>query len=215
MPALFFRTICIYFLITAVLRIMGKRQVGEMELSELVTTLLLSEIATLPIDDTDIPLLHAVLPILLIFSVEVIITYLKTKWNPLKRIFESKPVFLIERGHLHQEELVRNRISINEFLGELRIQGIPDISEVYYAILEQDGKLSVVKRAEAGTEDPGIAHALIADGCINEDALSHVGLQKEDVISLCRREGVQVDEVFLLQRNDAGKVRVVKKEVRK
>ena len=98
MFSIFARVIIIYFLITLVLRIMGKRQVGELELSELVTTLLLSEIAALPVDDPDIPFSHAVIPMLLIFTLEIVVTYLKTKCNPLKRIFESKPVFIIEKG---------------------------------------------------------------------------------------------------------------------
>ena len=89
---------------------------------------------------------------------EIIITFLKTKWNPLKKIFESKPVFLIRRGVLNQKELERNRISVNEFLGELRMQGISVLTDAYYAILEQDGKLSVVKRAKPGEEEKGLSH---------------------------------------------------------
>ena len=136
MISLLFRTLLIYLFLTMILRLMGKRQVGEMEISELVTTLLLSEIAALPMEDTDIPVLHALVPILAIVALEIIITYLKTKWNPLKKIFESQPVFLIRRGVLNQTELERNRISVNEFLGELRMQGVSVLTDAYYAILE-------------------------------------------------------------------------------
>lgn len=212
MASILFRTIIIYFLLTFTLRIMGKRQVGEMELSELVTTLLLSEIAALPIDDPDIPFLHAIIPVLLIFSLEVIITFCKTKFDPLKRIFESKPVFLIERGILNQKELAKNRISINEFLGELRIQGIADIHDAYYAILEQDGKLSVVKRSNSPGPETGIAHPLVTDGTINPEAASRLSMNEEQVRALCRTEGVDVEDVFLLQKDDAGTVRFIKRE---
>ena len=212
MFSIFARVIIIYFLITLVLRIMGKRQVGELELSELVTTLLLSEIAALPVDDPDIPFSHAVIPMLLIFTLEIVVTYLKTKCNPLKRIFESKPVFIIEKGRINQKELAKNRISIGELMGELRIQGITDIYDAYYAILEQNGKLSVVKRNPSQTPDPGLSHTLIADGEINEVAMQHLNMTKDDIISLCTSLGAPVKQVFLLLKDDAGTIRFVPKE---
>lgn len=215
MISLFFRTMLFYAFLTLVLRLMGKRQVGEMEISELVTTLLLSEIAALPMQDTDIPILHAIIPILVIFSLEVIITFLKTKWNPLKKIFESKPVYLIKRGVLNQGELERNRISVNEFLGELRIQGVSSLSDAYYAILEQDGKLSVIKRAKPGETEKGLAHTLISDGQICQAAKQDLGMSDENIYALCRQEGVKPDEVFLLLRDDAGTTYCIRKDPKK
>ncbi len=212
MASIFFRVILIYFLITLVLRIMGKRQVGELELSELVTTLLLSEIAALPIDDPDIPLSHAIIPILLIFSLEIIITYLKTKCNPLKRIFESKPVFIIEKGRINQKELAKNRISIGEFLGELRIQGVADIGDVNYAILEQNGKLSVVQKSEGQSPDPGLPHMLIADGVINTLAAGHLNMSVEEISSICVSYGQSIETTFLLLKDDTGTIQLIPKE---
>ncbi len=215
MAALFFRTIIIYFLLTAALRIMGKRQVGELQISELVTTLLLSEIAALPIDDPDIPLLHAVVPILLIFSLEIIITHMKSRWNPLKHIFEGKPTFLIERGVLQQDELLRNRITLSEFIGECRVQGISDIFDIYYAILEQDGKLSVMKRAQNGETERGIAHLLIIDGEISREAVKRLQLTDLDIEQICKEEGAEIKDFLLLQRDDTGSIKSIKKERKK
>ena len=215
MFSVYFRIIIIYFMITFILRFMGKRQVGELELSELVTTLLLSEIAALPVDDPDIPLSHAIIPVLLIFSLEVIVTFLKTKINPLKRIFESKPVFIIEKGRLNQKELGKNRISIGELMGELRTLGVADIGEVYYAILEQNGKLSVVKRNQNMTPDPGLPHTLIADGEINDSALSRLNMTIQDVTALCTSLQTTPRDVFLLLKDDAGGIRFIPKEVQK
>lgn len=212
MISLLFRTLLIYLFLTIILRLMGKRQVGEMEISELVTTLLLSEIAALPMEDTDIPVLHAAVPILAIVALEIIITFLKTKWNPLKKIFESKPVFLIRRGVLNQKELERNRISVNEFLGELRMQGVSVFTDAYYAILEQDGKLSVVKRAKPGEEEKGLSHPLISDGQINKNALDDLNLTEETVKTLCLAEGTTPEDVFLLLRDDAGGIICIRKE---
>lgn len=212
MISLFFRTFLLFAFLTLMLRLMGKRQVGEMEVSELVTTLLLSEIAALPMEDTDFPVLYAIVPILVIFSFEVIITFLKTKWNPLKKLFESKPVFLIKRGVLDQKELEKNRISLGELLSELRIHGIATYGDAYYAILEQNGKLSVVKRAKPDETEKGISHTLVSDGKLSKEAMKDLGLTEENVLALCRAEGVTPEEIFLLLRDDAGTVTCIKKE---
>ena len=98
MYSILFRTLFLYVLITVVIRAMGKRQVGELEMSELVTTLLLSQIVSLPIEDPSIPLSHVLLPVLIIVTVEIITTYLKGRVNILKRVFESRPSILIFRG---------------------------------------------------------------------------------------------------------------------
>ena len=212
MISLFFRTFLLFAFLTLMMRLMGKRQVGEMEVSELVTTLLLSEIAALPMEDTDFPVLYAIVPILVIFSFEVIITFLKTKWNPLKKLFESKPVFLIKRGVLDQKELGKNRISLGELLSELRIQGISTYGDAYYAILEQNGKLSVVKRAKPDETEKGISHTLVSDGKLSKEAMKDLGLTEENVLALCRAEGATPEEIFLLLRDDAGTVTCIKKE---
>lgn len=215
MISILFRTLFIYLFLTMILRLMGKRQVGEMEISELITTFLLSEIAALPMEDTDIPILHAIVPILAIVALEIIITYLKAKWNPLKKIFESKPVYLIRRGVLDQAELDRNRISLGELLGELRMQGISIFSDAYYAILEQDGKLSVVKRTTNGEEEKGLSHALVADGEISRDALADLDLTEENVRDLCRAEGAELKDILLLLRDDAKNIICIRKEEKK
>lgn len=212
MISLFFRTFLLFAFLTLMMRLMGKRQVGEMEVSELVTTLLLSEIAALPMEDTDFPVLYAIVPILVIFSFEVIITFLKTKWNPLKKLFESKPVFLIKRGVLDQKELGKNRISLGELLSELRIQGISTYGDAYYAILEQNGKLSVVKRAKPDETEKGISHTLVSDGKLSKEAMKDLGLTEENVLALCRAEGATPEEIFLLLRDDAGTITCIKKE---
>lgn len=215
MSSIFFRVVIMYLLLTVVLRLMGKRQVGEMQVSDLVPTLLLSEIAALPIDDSDIPLLHAVIPILFLFSAEVLITYAKTKWNPLKKVLESRPIFLIERGQLRQEELAKNRITLTEFLGECRLQGVADIRNIYYAILEQDGKMSIMQRAKGGGADPGIPHLLVADGVINREAAEKIGMTADTVKAIARQEGYRAEDLFLLQKDDAGQVYSIPKERKK
>ena len=149
MASIFVRTVIRYVCLSLSLKFMGKRQMGELEISELVSTLVISEVAALPVADPDIPLLNAIIPVILIVCLEIIISYAKNKSAKLKKCVEGQPIFVIYRGKLRQSALNDNRISLNELLCELRMQGVGDIKNVYYAILEPNGKLSVLKREKA------------------------------------------------------------------
>jgi uncharacterized membrane protein YcaP (DUF421 family) len=150
---------------------------------------------------------------LFLLSAEIIITYIKTKCNPLKRILEGRPVFLIEKGVINQKALSDNRISIDEFIGACRQQGISDVTGLYYAILEQDGKLSLLEKAHAGEEESGIAHALILDGTIQEESARRAGLDKAGIYALAKEWGYPPRDIFLLQKDDAGTVVCVPRAV--
>ena len=204
------------------LRLLGKRQVGELEVSELVSTLILSELAALPIDDPDIPLLYALIPISLILSLEIIVTFLKNKLPIFKSIFETRPSFLIERGVIRQDEMQKLRISVDELLGELRLQGYGDPADIYYAILEQNGQLSVIPRAEKSAPlredlpikitEEGMAHPLIIDGVIYEDSLNRVNKSKSWLVNTCKKKGYELKDVFLCTMNDAGDICIYKRK---
>ena len=174
MTSIVARTIIIYVLLSFTLRIMGKRQLGELDVGELVSTLLVSEIASIPIDDPDIPLLNAVIPILFILSIEIILSTIKNKSERLKQVIEGNPEYIIYKGRLLQRVLSENRISINELLSEIRSQGIGNIGEVYYACIEQNGSLSVIKK-----DDSVMAHVLIVDGHLLHEALKAQGYNEE------------------------------------
>ena len=173
MLTIFIRILLIYILLILTMRFMGKRQIGQLQLSELVTTILLSELAVQPITDENIPISFAVIPIATLISLEIIISFAVTKISFLKPIFDGKPSILINRGNIDLKEISRVRISMEEFLSQLRIAGIADISDVDYAILEQNGQLSVIpKRSESpptsselskNVRETGISHALIVD----------------------------------------------------
>jgi len=201
------RTLIVYVLLSFSLRIMGKRQLGELDVSDLVSTLLVSEIASIPIDDPDIPLLNAVLPILFILAVEVILSTLKNKSEKLKGFMEGKPTYIIYKGRLLQSALRENRISINELLSEMRIQGVGDIDEVYYAIAEQNGSLSLILRDRSG-----FAHPVVIDGAINSPALKSLGYDERKIEKALRDAKISLDEVFLMTVDDDGKFRIIERE---
>ena len=187
---------------------MGKRQLGELDVSELVSTLLVSEIASIPIDDPDIPLMNAIIPILFILSVEVIISTLKNKSERLKRTIEGKPEYIIYKGRLLQGSLKKNRISVNELLSELRAQGVGDMTDVYYAALEQNGSLSVIKQ-----DDGPLAHAVVIDGNVLSENLRSLGLNEEWLTKQLKSNKVKKDEVFLMTVTDEKQINIIRKEV--
>ena len=190
---------------------MGKRQIGELEVQELVATLLISEIASIPLGDNDIPLTAAVIPILFISCLEIFISALKNKWHGLKRVVEGVPVYIIYRGRLIEDALTRNRISINEVITEMRIQGIGSLDDVYYGILEQNGKLSLIER---GDKDK-YAHCIIVDTVVDTETLSRLGYNEEWLHRQLEKEGVKREAVFLMTAKDDGTVNIIRKETKK
>ncbi len=203
MGAIVIRTVIIYILLTFSIRIMGKRQIGELDVGDLVSTLLISELAAIPIDDPDIPLLNAGIPILLIISLEIIISTVKNHSSPMKRAVDGRPVYIIYKGRLLQAALDDNRISLDELLSEMRGQGIFDIDEIEYGILEQNGSLSLFKKGDAE-----FAHTLILDGEVYTDAAKLIGA--EELIERTLKKHDKKD-IVLLTVNDSGKTNLIKR----
>ena len=208
MLSIFIRTIIIYVILNIMLKIMGKRQIGELEVNELVSTLLISEIGALPISDTDIPLLPSLIPILFIAASEVIISIIKNKSSVLKKIVEGEPSYIIYKGRLRQKALAENRISINEVLTEMRTQGIADLSEIRYAILEQNGKVSFLKESDS----PNISHTVIIDTKPIFKNLKEAGLSAEWLERKLRERNLKAKDVFLMTVNENGDISLIEKE---
>ena len=207
MASIFIRTVIIYLLLSLSMKVMGKRQIGELDVSDLISTLIISELAAIPIDDPDIPLLNAIIPILLIVSVEIIISHLKNRSQKIKKYIEGQPAFIIFKGKLLQETLRENRISINELLSEMRIQGVGDIRDVDYSSLEPSGKISIIKKKNPSD---AIAHPLIIDGEINTNELRLMNMAEGDLPPLLL--GKDMERVFLLTLDDANTINIILKE---
>lgn len=190
---------------------MGKRQIGELEVSELVSTLLISEIAAIPITDPEIPLLRSLIPVLFIGSAEILISALKNKMPRLKKLVEGEPVYIIYKGRLMQKALTENRISINEILTEMRTQGIGNINDVYYGILEQNGKLSLLKKEDSDTT----AHAVIIDRVIDKKGLEELGYDEKWLSKQLRKRKIKCEDIFLMTVTDDGEITVIEREEEK
>lgn len=210
MITIFFRTIIIYILLLLVIKLTGKRQIGELDISELVTALILSELAVSPISDNNIPLIHAVIPIIILLSLEIILTYTITKCNAFKNIISSKPSYLISKGILNQKELEKMRMSLDEFIGELRLKDINDINNVNYAILESNGKMAVFPKSEQ--PDNGIAHPIVIDGTIIKNNLQFIGQTEAWVLKKAANHKCDLSKVFLFTVDDNGNENFIRKE---
>lgn len=221
MLTILIRTVIVYVILLCVMRLMGKRQLGELEISELVTTLLLSEIASLPIENQSIPLVYAIIPLIAILTFEVTLSVILVKCPRLKNLASARPSVLIRHGFLDQKELRRIRISIDELVSEVRQSGLSSLDEVDYAILEQNGKISVIpkKSAQPPTAkdmnltlpEPGIVHALVEDGKINDYNLRLLQLSRGWVEENLRSQGWELKNVFWMGVDDSGKLYWIKK----
>ncbi len=222
MLTILLRTVLVYVLLIATMRLMGKRQLGELEVSELVTTLLVSEIASLPIVDKNIPLAYAVIPLVTVLTLEVALSMVLIKFPKLKGMASARPSVLIRRGKLDQKEMRRIRISLDELISEVRQAGVASLADVDYAILEQNGKISILTRKEAqppsakdmqlSPAESGIVHVLIEDGCIDRYNLELMQLDDAWLSRVLAQKGLRAEEVFFLGRDDTENLYWIEKE---
>jgi uncharacterized membrane protein YcaP (DUF421 family) len=216
MLIVFIRTILIYLLLLLAMRLMGKRQIGELEVTDLVITLLLSDIATHPIVDPENPLSHALIPIITLLATEVTLSLLLSRFPKLKNLGSARPNVLIRNGKINQTELDRLRISSDELISELRQKNVTSIDDVAYAILEQNGKISVIPKVDCQpptrvdlalqTAEHGIMHILISRGVINRYNLKLLGYNDIWLNKQLSRRNCRVKDVFLMTVDDAGEI---------
>jgi len=206
------RTVLIYLILIIVMRLLGKRQLGELELSELVLTIILSELAVAPILDENTPLLHVLVPIGALVALEFIFTLAETKIPLFKKLLSDEPSLLIDRGKIDQKEMARVRITVEELLSELRLKDIADISDVYYAILEKNGQLSVFPRTTDGLPEKGIMHPIVIDSVLLKKNIAHCSKDEAWVNEQLEARKCTIKDTFLLAADDGGKIYFCKKE---
>lgn len=212
------RTIIIYAILIGAMRLMGKRQIGQLEVSDLVSTLLLSELAALPIENHDIPLAYSVIPTVILMAIEIFTAALQGKFPKLKNLFSPRPSILIRMGEPDFDELEKCRMSSDELLIALRRTGTTDISEVAYAILEQDGNVSVIPRVyakpatakdvSAKNTESGMYRIIVDRGVINDNSLSELGKSREWAEGAANSNGSTISDIRLMIADEAGNIQV-------
>ncbi len=223
MTIAFIRTIILYLVVVIALRIMGKRQIGELSPSELVVTILISELAAIPMQDMGIPLINGIVPIFTLLSMEIVLSSLTLKSVRFRRILVGQCSMLIKNGVINQREMKRLRLTLSELLEELRLKNYPDIKQVRYAILETNGKLTVIPYAQHDTptrEDLGLPGgsavlplSVISDGKILWENLKKLERDRAWLDAILMREGYQTaKDVFLLQADENENILLIPKE---
>ncbi len=222
MTTIFIRTFMVYAILITAMRIMGKRQIGELEVSELVTTLMLSEIASMPIENQQFPVMYAVIPIITLLFVEVFSSVILIKVPLLKNLVSAKPSILIRNGKIDQKELKKTRVSLEELMSELRAGNCIDPTNVSYAILEKNGKLTVIPMAsetpptssELGVkaQESGMMHSLIIDGVICENNLKTSGKSERWFKNQMDEFPCPINEIYFFGADDGGKTVLIRKE---
>ena len=222
MATVFIRTAIIYVIFFLSVRIVGKRQIGELQLSELITMLMLSELAVNSIQDISIPLSYSIIPVIFLLCAEIIISYLSIKSQFLKKIFFGTPCIIIKDGKIDQKQLAKLRISVNELLSEIRLNGYSDVEDIDYAIIEQNGQISVFpkhKKLPASIEDlyekrkpSPLPFAIITDGKVNKNDLFHIGKDEKWLEGYLKKHNLRLDDIFLLTSNRCGDINIIYKE---
>jgi len=217
------RTIILYLLIIGGIRLMGKRQVGELEPSELVVSLIIADLASVPMQDYGIPLITGVIPILALLALTMILSVLTMKSVRFRTLLCGRPSIVIRNGVVDQQEMSRNRLTLDELLEELRSKGYTDPAAVKYAVLETNGMLSVLpyeaqkpptaQQMKLKVQEPSLPLVVVSDGRLLEHNLTALGydrawLEQELALRGCSGAG----EVFLLLADEKSTVYLAKKE---
>lgn len=206
----YIRTLILYLVLILSIRMMGKRQIGEMEASEFVVTMLVANLAAIPMQDAGIPLYSGLMPILIVMSSELVLSGLILHSVVVRRLLCGKPVILIQEGKILQDNLRRTRVSLDELTGHLREKDVLDISTVQYAILETDGNLSVFPYPQKGRNELPIT--IIEDGYFSQDNLQKSGKDEAWLSRTLQERDADIHNTLLLTVDTAGKVVWIKKE---
>lgn len=226
MGIIFFRTIIIFFSLLTAMRLMGKRQLGEIELSELVVAVLISNVAAQPLQDISIPLINGLLPVIILLCCELIMSGIIVRSVKARELICGKPSILISNGTIDQAEMNHNRFTIDELFEELRSRDILDVSTVQYAVLETDGTLNTVlypahqpvTASQMGIEsdDAGYPTILINGGRLLSENLKKCGRDENWLKKELKKRGVkQVNEVYLFTINSSEQAYFLKLEAKK
>jgi uncharacterized membrane protein YcaP (DUF421 family) len=210
------RTMILYFIVVITMRIMGKRQIGEMQPFELVIAIMVSELASLPMQDTRIPLVHGVIPIITLLFLQTVISMAELKSEAARTIFSGKPSIIIKDGKIDIKQLKYDRFNINDLFEELRLQGYYDIENIQYAILETSGQLSVIPKTELEpatkldlnikTTQDKLPVTLILDGKVNQHNLKIIEKNNSWLQNQLKKNNIHsVDKVFIALLDSKGK----------
>lgn len=198
------RTCILYILVVLVIRLMGKRQIGELQPYELVITIVISDLATVPMQDVRLPLILGIIPILTLLILEVFFTELQIRSKFMRKLIDGDPSVLIRDGKINEKALKSQRIHIEDLLEELRLTGNFDISSIKYAILESNGQLSIMSKEN--NENRHLPLVLLYNGKVNKDSLKKLHKDVKWLQDKVSSKNLSMDEVFIIIMDSSGKL---------
>ena len=217
------RSIILYLAIILALRLMGKRQMGELQPTEFVITLLIAEVAAVPMQSNEIPMAYGLISIAVLVSLEVILSTVSLKFPALNELISGRPSIVVENGKICQREMERQRFTVSDLCEELRLQKVSRLADVSYAVLETNGRLSVFLRPQAApptrgetgvvAPDDGVIRLAVSDGKVNERVLEALSMTREQLDRMLRERGQTVESTYYCSIDGQGNlVELMEKE---
>lgn len=211
----FIRTAILYSLVVIVMRLMGKRQIGELQPYEFVITIMISDLAALPMQDTRFPLLLGIVPIITLLLLKNMLSLLQLKSQYLRKIIDGEPTILVYKGKLNYLALKKQQINIDELMEEFRLSGFFDLEDIQYAILENNGQLSILPsnfkadkdsnapRTSPKSNGPLLPKILVCDGKINKNSLTTISKDKDYIESILKTNNIDSIKKVLIAMYDS------------
>lgn len=190
---IFFRTLFFYFFIFIIYRIMGKREVGQLGIIDLIVSILIAELVVISIENYDKSMIVSLVPIVTLTFLQIILAYLTLRKPKFRNFLDGNPSVIIKNGKVNYKEMMRQKYNLDDLLVQMREKGYRSIEEIEYAILENNGTLSVFNNKKEKTPLP---LPLILDSNIQEDTLKLLGKKQEWVYDILRRKSITLEEVF-------------------
>jgi uncharacterized membrane protein YcaP (DUF421 family) len=218
----FLRVLVIYPIIVFGVRLMGKRQIGELQPTELVISMLISNAATLPLEEQELPLFMGIIPVLMLISFEILLSWGTLRRRRLRALLLGSPQVIIREGEMQQGAMRALRLSLDDLMTALRTNGVFDLREVQLAVVETNGNVSVYQKAEARPVNCGDLkipvqpadppEVLIADGCISKEGLTASPFTEKKLLQILRQKKLRPEDVFLLTADASGICTLIPKE---
>ena len=218
------RTLLLYIAVIAAIRLMGKRQIGDLDPSELVVTILVSDLAAVPMQDLGIPMVSGLVPIATLIVLEILLSFLALKSRPFRRLLNGQPAIIIRGGKLDIQKLRQMRLTTDEVIETLRKQNVASVADVKYGVIEPDGTLTVIpKQAKQpvtadmlglSPRDAGRPLVVVSAGKLGNRSLQLLHLDPRDIENRLNNQSIALSDVFLMTLDDCGNTFLQRKEGR-
>ena len=207
MIIIFIRTFVIFTVLLIIMRLMGKRQIGEMQPFEFIITLLIAELACIPMADVSVPLIYGIVAIFAVFIMHQIFTMLEQTSRATKKIISGKPSLVLDKNGVNFKELKNNNMNVEDLLESMRASGYFALDDLYYAIFESNGKLSAYEKEKyETTETPSLPLLIINEGKVIDGNLKLANLNEDELEKICKDKGYEISEVAVMTLDGNGKV---------